>query len=46
FTRLWGGVLYDVQPSVQLSLEVSTVIAGNNTLAGETFYLGVAFISP
>ncbi|NIV97405.1 hypothetical protein GWN42_32580 [candidate division KSB1 bacterium] len=46
FTQLWGGVLFNVKPSVQLSLEFSTFIAGNNTLAGETIALGVAFISP
>lgn len=45
-TRLWGGVMLNIHPRVQLSLEVSVVIAGKNTLAGETTYLGLALIPP
>ncbi|MCG8606275.1 hypothetical protein MJD09_14980 [bacterium] len=46
FTRLWGGLIYSATPTVDLSLEFSSVLSGTNTLAGRTFYLGLAFKTP
>jgi hypothetical protein len=42
FTRLWGGIIYNLTPSVEFSIEVSTVVAGKNTVAGETVSIGFA----
>lgn len=42
-TRLGGGIIYSAAPTIQLSLEYSTIISGKNTLAGRTVTLGIAF---
>ena len=46
FTRLWGGLIYSASPTVDLSFELSSVLSGTNTLAGQTFYFGLAFRRP
>jgi len=46
FTRLWGGLIYSVTPTMQLSLDASMAIAGKNTVAGRAIYLGLAFKTP
>ncbi len=46
FTRLWGGLIYSLSPTVQVSLEASTALAGKNTVAGKAIYFGLAFKTP
>ena len=44
-TTLGGGIIYSASPTLQLSLEYSTVVSGKNTLTGQTLSLGIAFTS-
>lgn len=46
FTRLWGGLIYRISPTTEISAEVSTAIAGRNAVAGRAIYLGIAFKTP
>ena len=46
FTRLWGGLIYGLSARVQLSVEACTLVAGKNTIAGQTIYIGLALLSP